>query len=103
MHAAFYAERVGLDRDQLRSLAFGTADDPCWSEPSERAVIRLVDELHDTATVSQPLWDELSAERTEPQLLDLLMLAGWYHAISFVARAAAVPLEHGAPTFESLR
>jgi alkylhydroperoxidase family enzyme len=70
---------------------------------TEQAVIRLVDQLHDTATVTQPLWDELSAIFTEPQLLDMLMLAGWYHAISFVVRAAQVPLEDGAPTFASLR
>jgi alkylhydroperoxidase family enzyme len=103
VHVAFFGERVGLTTDQVRSLAFGGADDACWAEPGERAVIRLVDELHDTATVSQPLWDELSTMFTEPQLLDMLMLAGWYHAISFVASAAQVPLEQGAPTFASLR
>jgi hypothetical protein len=27
------------------------------------------------------------------------MLCGWYHAISFTARAARVPLEAGSPTF----
>nr|BFE79589.1 hypothetical protein GCM10020093_021900 [Planobispora longispora] len=70
---------------------------------AERLAIRMVDELHDTATVAQPLWEELSALFTEPQLLDLLMLTGWYHAISFVARAAQVPLEEGSPTFASLR
>ena len=103
VHVAFFADRVGLSRDQLRSLAFGAAEDPCWTSHRERAVIRLVDELHDTATVASPLWDELSALFTEAQLLDLLMLTGWYHAISFVARAADVPLEPGTPTFASLR
>ncbi|GIH78108.1 carboxymuconolactone decarboxylase family protein [Planobispora longispora] len=103
VHLAFFADRVGLSADQRRSLAFGGADDPCWTEPRERLAIRMVDELHDTATVAQPLWEELSALFTEPQLLDLLMLTGWYHAISFVARAAQVPLEEGSPTFASLR
>jgi hypothetical protein len=27
------------------------------------------------------------------------MLAGWYHAISYAANAARVPLEDGAPRF----
>jgi hypothetical protein len=35
----------------------------------------------------------------EHQVLDLLMLTGWYHAISFAARAARIPLEPGAPRF----
>lgn len=99
VHTAFYADRVGLSADQLRSLAFGGPDDPCWTEPREQAVIRVVDQLHDTATVTQSLWDELSAIFTEPQLLDMLMLAGWYHAISFVARAARVANEPAAPRF----
>jgi alkylhydroperoxidase family enzyme len=103
VHAAHYADRVGLSADQLRSLAFGDADDPCWTEPRERLVIRLVDQLHDTATVNQPLWGELSASFSESQVLDMLMLAGWYHAISFLARAADLPLEEGAPTFAALR
>ena len=40
----------------------------------------------------------VSAHFTEPQLLDLLALAGWYHAIAYLARGARVPLEPGAPT-----
>jgi alkylhydroperoxidase family enzyme len=103
VHLAFFAGRVGLSTEQQRSLAFGGANDPCWTEPLDRLAIQLVDELHDTSTVGQPLWDELAARFTEPQLLDLLMLTGWYHAISYAARAARVPLEPGAPTFASLR
>jgi hypothetical protein len=33
------------------------------------------------------------------QLLDLLLLAGWYHAISFVATGARVAVEPAAPRF----
>jgi hypothetical protein len=40
---------------------------------------------------------------SEANLLDLLLLCGWYHAISFVAQAARVSPEAGAPTFESIR
>jgi hypothetical protein len=36
-------------------------------------------------------------------VLDLLLLCGWYHAISFVARAGGVPNETGAPTFDEVR
>ena len=49
------------------------------------------------------LWEQLRPEFNEAQLLDLLLLCGWYHAISFTARAARVPLEDGAPTFASVR
>jgi alkylhydroperoxidase family enzyme len=103
VHVAYFADRVGLGRDQLRSLVWGDADDPCWTEARERVIIRFVDSLHDTADVDDELWRALATYFTEEQLLDLLVLAGWYHAISFVARAACVPLEDWAPTFESVR
>ena len=56
-----------------------------------------VDELHDTNDLSDATWAALGL--TDEQRLDLLLLAGWYHAISFVARAARVPLETDAPRF----
>ena len=40
-----------------------------------------------------------AAEFSEAQLLDLLLLCGWYHAISFTANAARVALQDGAPRF----
>jgi hypothetical protein len=49
------------------------------------------------------LWHQLAVRFREAQLLDMLMLTGWYHAISFVARAAQIPREDGTPTFASLR
>ena len=58
-----------------------------------------MDSLHDTYDLPDDLWAELRGHFSEPTLLDLLALCGWYHAISFVARAARVDLEEGAPRF----
>ena len=102
VHLAFFADRVGLTREQQRSITRGTADDGCWPA-DEAALIRAVDELHDRADIGDATWRELAAILTDEQLLDLLMLAGWYHAISFAANAARVPLEDGAPRFDDLR
>jgi len=38
----------------------------------------LVDELHDTGRVSERLWGALAERWSVPQLLALLVLAGWY-------------------------
>jgi len=103
VHVAVFAERTGLDAAQVRSLTHGGPADPCWVEGRERLLIRLVDELHDRSDVSEALWQELQSQYDVAQLLDLLLLCGWYHAISFTARAARVPLEDGAPTFDSVR
>ena len=103
VHVAFFAARAGLDSAQVTSLTHGGPADTCWTEGSERLLIRLVDELHDSSDVSEALWQELRGQYDEAQLLDLLLLCGWYHAISFTARAARVPLEDGAPTFDAMR
>ncbi len=102
VHVAFFAERVGLDRDQVASLTVGSAEDGCWEDGRDRLLIRAVDALHDTGDIDDPLWAALSGELSDANLLDLLFLCGWYHAISFVGRAARVPLEVGAPTFGSV-
>jgi alkylhydroperoxidase family enzyme len=102
VHIAFFAERAALSADQVTSLTHGDANDSCWETTRDRLAIRLVDALHDDGDISDALWDDLAAEFDQAQLLDLTMLCGWYHAISFTARAARVPLEPGAPTFRSV-
>ncbi|WP_199182881.1 hypothetical protein [Mycobacterium sp. 4858] len=61
-----------------------------------------MDSLYDRRDIDDALWMALRAEFDESQILDLTMLCGWYHAISFTARAARVPLEAGSPTFRSV-
>ncbi len=99
VHVAFFADRVGLDAAQLHSLTHGSPTDPCWTDRRDRMLIAAVDQLHDTSDIDDSLWADLTAQFDDPQLLDLLMLTGWYHAISFTARAARVDLEPGAPRF----
>jgi len=101
VHVAFFADRAALGTEQITSLTHGGARDPCWTG-RDRLLIRLADALHDHSDISDDLWNELAEEFDEAQLLDLTMLSGWYHAISFTARAARVPLEPGAPTFISV-
>lgn len=98
VHVAFFAERVDLTPEQVRSITHGSPDDACWPA-DEATLLRAVDELHERADVSDHTWDALASHLSREQLLDVLMLAGWYHAISFAANAARVPLETGAPRF----
>jgi hypothetical protein len=55
--------------------------------------------LHGSSDIDDSLWQSLTAFLDDAQTLDLLMLCGWYHAISFVANAARVDHENGAPRF----
>jgi len=100
VHAAFFGAAVGFSEAQLGATVRGPADDPIWSE-RERAVIRLADELHDTAGVSDPTYRELERHFSAEQILELVVTAGWYHTISFVIAAARIPLEPWAARFPS--
>ena len=59
-------------------------------------LLAMVDALHDHANIGDELWAQLAAHWSETQLL---MLAGWYHAIAYVANAARIPLEPWAARF----
>lgn len=100
VHVAFFAERVGLSRDQIASITHGDASDPCWTNERDRLLVRAADALHDMSTIDDELNDLLTFTFEDRELLDIYMLCGWYHAISYTANAAGVDLEHGAPTFE---
>jgi alkylhydroperoxidase family enzyme len=103
VHVAFFAERAGLSGPQLTSLVHGGTGDPCWPGERDRLLIEAADALHDSADIDEDLWHRLARVFSQQQLLDLLMLAGWYHAVSFTANGARVAREDGAPRFADVR
>ncbi len=98
VHVVVFGKTLGIPQETLEATATKDSTDPLWSD-RERLLVRLVDELHDTAQVSDALWADLARHWTIPQLLELLVTVGWYHTISFVANAARVPLETWAARF----
>ena len=92
VHMAFFGEGVGLTGAAAAATCAGDLEGTVLP-PRERRLLRLVDELHDTARVSEALWAALRADWTDEQLIELVALAGFYHLISFVANAFTIPLE----------
>jgi alkylhydroperoxidase family enzyme len=101
VHAAVYAERVGLTPAQLRATATGDAKDPAW-DPAGALLIRLADELHETATISDTLWAALERHYDPEQLLELVITAGWYRLIAYVIHAARVEPEPWAASYPNI-
>ena len=99
VHVLVFADRAGLTGDQIRSLTAGSPADPCWTARRERAIIGVADALCDTGDVDDDRWSAARAVLDEPELLDLLLLCGWYQAISGAARAVRLAPEPGAPRF----
>lgn len=98
VHVAAFAQAAGFTPAQNRAIADPAADATVLTE-RDRLLVRMVDELHETANVSDGLWQQLAARWSTEQLLELLLLAGWYRAISYVCNAARVPLESWAERF----
>lgn len=93
IHLDVFAERANLTPPQQRSLATGNHTDACWTDAADRAVLRAVDALHLHSDLDDEQWHELRAHLDEEAVLDLLLIAGWYHAISYVANATRLPTE----------
>jgi alkylhydroperoxidase family enzyme len=98
VHVAFFAERVALTPEQVHATVYGDADDPVWSA-EERLLVRLVDELHDQARISDDLWSGLAAAFDVEQILELIALVGFYHSVSFFANGLRLPAEPYAVRF----
>nr|WP_042197588.1 carboxymuconolactone decarboxylase family protein [Kibdelosporangium sp. MJ126-NF4]CEL23058.1 hypothetical protein [Kibdelosporangium sp. MJ126-NF4]CTQ90196.1 hypothetical protein [Kibdelosporangium sp. MJ126-NF4] len=98
VHATVFAAAAEFTPDQLAATAAPDPDHPSWSE-LDRAALRLADELHDTGTLTDETFACLAGELTDAQILELVVIAGWYHVISFVIGAARLPDEPWAATF----
>src|SRR5262245_1944671 len=98
VRVALLAGHDELRETEMAAIAYGGASDPAWSQ-CERTLVRLVDELHDTARISDTLWTELRRHWSPAQLAELLALVGIYHAISFALNGLGVERElPAAPT-----
>ena len=98
VHVAAYGAKAAVTSEQIHSTARGGSQDGCWSA-DERAVFRLADCLHATNEVNEELWHEISSMFSSEQLIELVMLAGLHHAVSFMVNAFGVQHEESAPRF----
>jgi alkylhydroperoxidase family enzyme len=92
VHVAAFGQAAGFTADEVAAIA-AAAPPPGHLPQRDALLLRFADALHDTSSVGDELWDQMAVHWQPPQLLELLMLAGWYHAISYVCNAARVPLE----------
>jgi len=98
VHVATFAEAAHLTADQVRAIVLGQATDACWSS-AEQTLIATVDALHERATLSDVEFKALSAHYDEPQVLEIIMLSGFYRTVSYLANTLALPLEEKAARF----
>ena len=85
---------AGLDDDEIRRLTEPDADG--WAA-DDRALVQMVDELCGDDFVSTATWQALRSRWRDEELLELLVLAGYYRLVSGMLNSAGVALEPGTP------
>ncbi|KRQ06434.1 carboxymuconolactone decarboxylase family protein [Bradyrhizobium manausense] len=101
VHVAVFAAPAKLTEDEVRATVEGDASSSCWS-PAERALIAAVDALHTCATFTDAEFAALSAHYDEAQILEIMLLCGFYRTVSYLANGLRLPLEEKAARFPTV-
>ena len=84
---------MGISDEEIARVKRGPeAED--WTE-LEAAVLRAADELHSDACITDETWVVLAAHLDERQLIEVPMLIGQYHVVSFTLNTLGVRREPG--------
>jgi len=89
-------KQVGVTDEEIVRLTQDGLDG--WSD-DDAALLAMADELCADNDVSDATWAALSRRWSEQQLLDLLVLAGFYRLVSGFLRSVRVQREPGTPGF----
>lgn len=89
--------RCGLTDAEIVALTLPAADHR-WSD-DDRALIALADELADDDCVGDATWARLASRWGDAELVELLVLAGFYRMVSGFLNSAGVQLDDGVPGF----
>lgn len=98
VHISAFAAAAKLTPEEVTAtLAPPGAPGP-WSE-SEAALVATVDALHDRATLSDGEFAELARHYGRDQILEILLLCGFYRTVAYLSNGLALPLETTAARF----
>jgi 4-carboxymuconolactone decarboxylase len=90
-------KQAGLTDEDVERITAGP-DAPGW-DPFDALLLRAADELHDDACISDATWKELSERYDEKQMVEVPMLVGHYHMVSFTLNSLGVQREKGVVGF----
>jgi alkylhydroperoxidase family enzyme len=93
--------RVSRDLKMSEEEILGVRDpENCRAySDTDRAVIRMADELMDNSEVSPKTWGTLQNTFSNEELVELLLVAGFWRMIAGYLKTAKVPLDAGVPSW----
>ncbi len=92
VHVTAFSAHVKLSDEQVAATYLHDDAASCWNA-EEALLVKVIDELCATGTISEATLPKFQSNWTKEQQLEILALAGTYHTVSFVANAARVELE----------
>jgi 4-carboxymuconolactone decarboxylase len=91
--------RCGLTDDEIVAVTHDVNDHD-WSD-DDRALIALADDLATDDCVGDETWSALRVRWNDAELVELLIVAGFYRMVSGFLNSAGVQLDPGVPGFPS--
>ena len=85
--------RAGLTDDEIGALATEGATWPAH----DAALVAVADEVHRDAVVSGATWEALATEYDEQQLIEVILLAGFYRMLAGLLNTVGVERDEGVP------
>jgi alkylhydroperoxidase family enzyme len=98
VHVAGFSAKAKLSQEQLADTIPDKPNPSLWSA-RQLILLNLVDQLHGTGSCDDQLWNGLCREFKEDQIIELIMLTGLYHAVSFLVNGLKLTNEPFAPRF----
>lgn len=98
VHIATFAAAARLTPEEVAATAGAGSAAPLWTE-AERALLQAAEALHARAALSDDEFAALRAHYDEDQVLEVLLLCGFYRMVSYVVGGLALPREPGAARF----
>jgi 4-carboxymuconolactone decarboxylase len=90
---------AGLTAEEIERVKVGP-DDPAW-DAFDALLLRAADELHDDSCITDATWQALSDRYDERQMIEVPMVVGHYHLVSFTLNSLGIQLEPGVAGFDS--
>ncbi|CCE11484.1 conserved hypothetical protein [Bradyrhizobium sp. STM 3843] len=98
VHISTFATAAKLSPEQIRATVVEGSKAACWSV-AERALLAAVEALHQRSTLGEAEFAALRSHYDEDQILEIILLCGFYRTVSYLARALDLPLEENAVRF----
>ena len=98
VHVTAFEKMANFTAEQISDTVKPVITDSLWCV-EQRLLLEMSDQLHETQTLDQALWGALYEHFDKAQLIELTLLAGLYHAVSFTVNAFQIDLEPFAAKF----